>query len=78
MRWYTKMGKRVWPHEIRNFLLRNHRTKVGPTVAQFRGAPQDTEEEALAIRLRLRIVAPAQPGTSQGLLDRRAIRLRRD
>ena len=20
MRWYTRMGRRVWPHEIRNFL----------------------------------------------------------
>ena len=34
MRWYTRMGRRVWPHEIFNF-LRDRRLKDGPTVAQF-------------------------------------------
>src|SRR5262249_25925113 len=43
MRWYTRMGRRVWPHEMRGF-MRDRRLKDGPTVAQFWGAPQHTEE----------------------------------
>jgi anaerobic magnesium-protoporphyrin IX monomethyl ester cyclase len=49
MRWYTRMGRRVWPYEIRNF-LRDRRLKDGPTVAEFWGAPQDAEEESMSAR----------------------------
>ena len=47
-RWYYRMGRRVWFHEIRNFLFRDRRVKRGPTLEQFWGAPQDAEEEALS------------------------------
>jgi anaerobic magnesium-protoporphyrin IX monomethyl ester cyclase len=47
MQWYTRMGRRVWPYEIRNFLF-DRRTKNGPTVAEFWGASQAHEEEAMA------------------------------
>jgi anaerobic magnesium-protoporphyrin IX monomethyl ester cyclase len=47
MRWYTKMGRRVWPHEILGF-LRDRLTRNGPTVAEFWGAPQDSEEESMS------------------------------
>jgi len=47
MRWYTRMGRRVWPYEIRNF-LRDRRLKNGPTVAQFWGASQEDEEESMS------------------------------
>jgi anaerobic magnesium-protoporphyrin IX monomethyl ester cyclase len=47
MRWSTRMGRRVWPYEIRNF-LRDRRLKDGPTVAQFWGAPQEDEEESMS------------------------------
>lgn len=47
MRWYTRMGRRVWPHEIFHFLFLDRRTKTGPTVSQFWGASQDAEEEAM-------------------------------
>jgi anaerobic magnesium-protoporphyrin IX monomethyl ester cyclase len=47
MRWYSQMGRRVWPYEIRNFLL-GRRLKNGPTVAEFWGTPQHAEEEAMA------------------------------
>ncbi|HWX59119.1 magnesium-protoporphyrin IX monomethyl ester anaerobic oxidative cyclase [Bradyrhizobium sp.] len=47
MRWYTQMGRRVWPHEILGF-LRDRRQKNGPTVAEFWGAPQDGEEESMS------------------------------
>jgi anaerobic magnesium-protoporphyrin IX monomethyl ester cyclase len=55
MRWYTKMGRRVWFHEVGGFIFRDKRIKNGPTVAGFWGAPQDAEENALA---------PAMRGTS--------------
>jgi anaerobic magnesium-protoporphyrin IX monomethyl ester cyclase len=54
MRWYTQMGRRVWPYEILNF-LRDRLTRNGPTVAAFWGAPQDTEEESMAARPERRI-----------------------
>ena len=47
MRWYTQMGRRVWPHEILGF-LRHRLVKYGPTVAAFWGAPQDGEEESMS------------------------------
>ena len=49
MRWYSQMGRRVWPWEIKNFLFRDRRTTTGPSVAAFWGAPQDAEEEALTV-----------------------------
>jgi anaerobic magnesium-protoporphyrin IX monomethyl ester cyclase len=49
MRWYTQMGRRVWPYEILNF-LRDRLLKKGPTVAEFWGAAQDGEEESMAAK----------------------------
>ncbi len=49
MRWYYRMGKRVWKHELLAFLLRDRRIADGPTLAAFWGAPQDQEEEALRV-----------------------------
>jgi anaerobic magnesium-protoporphyrin IX monomethyl ester cyclase len=46
MRWYTQMGRRVWPFEILNFLF-DRRLKDGPTVAEFWGEPQAHEEESM-------------------------------
>jgi hypothetical protein len=40
MRWYTQMGRRVWPYEILNF-LRDRLVTCGPTVAELWGALQD-------------------------------------
>lgn len=47
MRWYTRMGRRVWPYEIRNFMF-SRRMPHGPTLAEFWGAPQDAEEQSMA------------------------------
>jgi anaerobic magnesium-protoporphyrin IX monomethyl ester cyclase len=47
MRWYTRMGRRVWPHEIAGF-LRDRLVGDGPTVSQFWGAAQDAEEESMS------------------------------
>mgnify|MGYP000993846262 CR=1 FL=1 len=46
MRWYTQMGRRVWPHEILGF-FRDRRITDGPTVAEFWG-PADSDEESMA------------------------------
>ncbi|MEM6497300.1 MAG: magnesium-protoporphyrin IX monomethyl ester anaerobic oxidative cyclase [Pseudomonadota bacterium] len=48
MRWYSQMGRRVWPYEIINFLI-DPLTKHGPHVAKFWGLPQDTEEESMQV-----------------------------
>jgi anaerobic magnesium-protoporphyrin IX monomethyl ester cyclase len=58
MRWYTRMGRRVWFHEWRNFLFRDRRTKAGPMLAEFWGAPQDHQEVPLRILRRM-----PEPGT---------------
>ncbi len=46
-RWYYRMGRRVWPHELWGFLFRDRRRKDGPTLAEFWGEPQDAQEEAM-------------------------------
>ncbi|MCJ2079694.1 magnesium-protoporphyrin IX monomethyl ester anaerobic oxidative cyclase [Methylobacterium sp. J-090] len=46
MRWYTRMGRRVWPHEIAGF-LRDPLVRDGPSVAAFWGEPQEAEEESM-------------------------------
>jgi anaerobic magnesium-protoporphyrin IX monomethyl ester cyclase len=47
MQWYTRMGRRVWPHEVLGFLFRDRRTAQGPTVGAFWGPAQDAEEESM-------------------------------
>jgi anaerobic magnesium-protoporphyrin IX monomethyl ester cyclase len=50
MRWYARVGRRVWLHEIYCFLLRDRRVANGPSLAEFWGAPQDKQQEAMALR----------------------------
>jgi anaerobic magnesium-protoporphyrin IX monomethyl ester cyclase len=57
MRWYTRMGRRVWPFEVTNFLFRDRRIANGPTLEQFWGAPQDADEEAMASKQKERSIA---------------------
>jgi anaerobic magnesium-protoporphyrin IX monomethyl ester cyclase len=49
MRWYARMGRRMWFHEWRNFLRRDRRVKDGPTLRAFWGDPQDQQEVPLRI-----------------------------
>jgi anaerobic magnesium-protoporphyrin IX monomethyl ester cyclase len=49
MQWYSRIGRRVWLHEVWWFLTRDRFVKGGPTLAQFWGAPQDNQEEALKV-----------------------------
>jgi anaerobic magnesium-protoporphyrin IX monomethyl ester cyclase len=44
MRWYSRMGRRVWLHEWKEFLFRDRRVAQGPKLREFWGAPQDHEE----------------------------------
>ncbi len=53
MRWYSRIGRRVWLHEIFCFLFRDRRVENGPTLADYWGAPQDAEQEALGTSRRL-------------------------
>lgn len=48
-RWYYRMGRRVWFHEIMGFLFRDRRVSDGRTVRDHMGAVQDHEEEASAV-----------------------------
>lgn len=57
MRWYARIGRRVWLHEIWCFVFRDRRTTDGPSLAAFWGAPQDREEEALKVTRRERQAA---------------------
>ncbi|TPJ74268.1 magnesium-protoporphyrin IX monomethyl ester anaerobic oxidative cyclase [Mesorhizobium sp. B2-7-1] len=59
MRWYTRMGRRVWFREVWGFLARDARVTDGPTLAEFWGAPQDAEEESMVVRRTAR--KPALP-----------------
>jgi len=72
MRWYTKMGRRVWPHEILGF-LRDPLVKSGPTLVEFWGPAQEAEENAMAVSARApalrsgaRTQSSIKPGTASG------------
>ena len=60
MRWFTNMGRRVWPHEWWGF-FRNRRVRNGPTLEQFWGSPQDHQEIPLHIVRRPKPVSVAAP-----------------
>jgi anaerobic magnesium-protoporphyrin IX monomethyl ester cyclase len=47
IRWYYGVDKRVWPHEVWNFLFREKRRRDGPTLNEFWGPPLDAEEAAM-------------------------------
>ena len=49
MRWYTRMGRRVWIHEIIGFFFTDQAKAADTSVAAFLGAAQDHEEEAMAV-----------------------------
>ncbi len=54
IRWYYRMGRRVWLHEIIGFLFRDARSDDGRTVEDHFGETQDHEEEASSIPRRPR------------------------
>ncbi len=57
MRWYTRIGRRVWFHEAFEFLFRSSRLKNGPTLREFMGDSLADREYALA---KARVARPAR------------------
>ena len=47
MRWYTRMGRRVWFHEVREFIFDTRLLKSGPTLRDFLGGSLADREYAL-------------------------------
>jgi anaerobic magnesium-protoporphyrin IX monomethyl ester cyclase len=48
MRWYYRIGRRVWLREVWDFLFRDKRSGFGLTLVQFWGPPLDETEAAMA------------------------------
>lgn len=48
MRWYTRIGRRVWFHEVAEFLFRTRHLKHGPRLRDFLGPSLADREYALA------------------------------
>jgi anaerobic magnesium-protoporphyrin IX monomethyl ester cyclase len=48
MRWYTRIGRRVWFHEVFEFLFKTRRLKQGPMLREFLGESLADREYALA------------------------------
>lgn len=66
MRWYARMGRRVWFHEWKNFFFRDRRRADGPTLEAFWGRPQEDEEVPLRVsrKKRARLELPQLVGDS--------------
>lgn len=48
MRWYTRMGRRVWFHEVFEFIFKIRHLKNGPTLRKFMGSSLADREYVLA------------------------------
>jgi len=55
IRWYYRMGRRVWIHEMLDFWFRDTVRDEGRNLRDFLGAPQDQEEEASVVGRRKRV-----------------------
>jgi anaerobic magnesium-protoporphyrin IX monomethyl ester cyclase len=58
-RWYYRMGRRVWFHELRKWLLADKRIMNGPTVGEFWRHEVDPEEALVKLTVKVRQVAGA-------------------
>jgi anaerobic magnesium-protoporphyrin IX monomethyl ester cyclase len=47
MRWYVRMGRRVWFREIAHFLFKDKRVKNGPTLEEFCGGALHENEQSM-------------------------------
>ena len=47
MRWYTRIGRRVWFHEVLEFVFKSRPRNIGPTLREFMGATLVDREYAL-------------------------------
>ncbi|WDZ77005.1 magnesium-protoporphyrin IX monomethyl ester anaerobic oxidative cyclase [Ensifer adhaerens] len=64
MRWYTRMGRRVWFHELYEFIFRRRHLDAGPSLQEFWGAPQEAEEESMLPPQRRRLQKTAAASNS--------------
>jgi anaerobic magnesium-protoporphyrin IX monomethyl ester cyclase len=48
MRWYTRIGRRVWFHEVMEFLFTARPRLIGPTLREFMGETLEEREYALS------------------------------
>ncbi|MBL8956344.1 MAG: magnesium-protoporphyrin IX monomethyl ester anaerobic oxidative cyclase [Myxococcaceae bacterium] len=51
-RWYTQMGRRVWPHEVLGWLFRDSRTDDGTTLEKWWGESLSHEEQSMVVEPR--------------------------
>jgi anaerobic magnesium-protoporphyrin IX monomethyl ester cyclase len=58
MRWYTAIGRRVWFHEVAEFLFRRRHFEVPPALETFAGKSLAAEEDAMALARPRAIVVP--------------------
>jgi anaerobic magnesium-protoporphyrin IX monomethyl ester cyclase len=49
IRWYYRMGRRVWFHEVRGFLFRDNAKNSETTLQAFWGESLDAHEESMAV-----------------------------
>lgn len=54
MRWYTRIGRRVWIHEVLEFIFKSRPRSIGPTLREFMGDTLADREYALAKPPRIR------------------------
>jgi anaerobic magnesium-protoporphyrin IX monomethyl ester cyclase len=54
MRWYTRIGRRVWFHEVFEFIFQTRLVTKGPTLQEFMGPTLASREYVLAKPLALR------------------------
>jgi anaerobic magnesium-protoporphyrin IX monomethyl ester cyclase len=58
MRWYSEMGRRVWLHEVFEFVFKTVRLRKGPSLKSFLGPTLEAREYALEKRAPARRVIP--------------------
>jgi anaerobic magnesium-protoporphyrin IX monomethyl ester cyclase len=63
MRWYTRIGRKVWFHEVYEFLFKARPARSGPTLHDFMGSSLEEREYVLAKPTSLKR-APRRPMTA--------------
>jgi anaerobic magnesium-protoporphyrin IX monomethyl ester cyclase len=61
MRWYTAIGRRVWFHEVAEFMFRRRHFKVPPLLETFAGKSMAGEEYAMVLPRTSRPATPILP-----------------
>jgi anaerobic magnesium-protoporphyrin IX monomethyl ester cyclase len=70
MRWYYRIGRRVWFYEWWQFLFCDRPTQAGPSLETFMGAPQGEAPALIPVRVGRAEVATPVPGVSTAAVPR--------